>query len=96
MKVNLDVDVHHLTRVEGHGNILVRVENGEVTHMIQAPSYQGITPEFWNSCSGITKEKHWRMMGTPNCGKGEPMQVIYTGHGSSPARFDDIQVGIVQ
>ncbi|MFA6011389.1 MAG: nickel-dependent hydrogenase large subunit [Desulfobacteraceae bacterium] len=30
MKINLNVDVHHLTRVEGHGNIKVKVENGEV------------------------------------------------------------------
>ncbi len=30
MKVNLGVDIHHLTRVEGHGNIRVRIENGEV------------------------------------------------------------------
>jgi coenzyme F420-reducing hydrogenase alpha subunit len=30
MKINLDVDVHHLTRVEGHGNIRVVVQNGEV------------------------------------------------------------------
>jgi sulfhydrogenase subunit alpha len=30
MKINLDVDVHHLTRVEGHGNIRVVVKDGEV------------------------------------------------------------------
>ena len=30
MKINLNVDVHHLTRVEGHGNITVRVEDGRV------------------------------------------------------------------
>ncbi len=30
MKINLSVDVHHLTRVEGHGNIRVRVVDGEV------------------------------------------------------------------
>ena len=30
MKINLDVDVHHLTRVEGHGNIRVSVREGEV------------------------------------------------------------------
>ncbi len=30
MKVNLDVDVHHLTRVEGHGNIRVRVKDGNI------------------------------------------------------------------
>ncbi len=30
MKINLNVDVHHLTRVEGHGNIRVKVEDGKV------------------------------------------------------------------
>ncbi len=43
MKVNLNVDVHHLTRVEGHGNIIVRVENGEVTEarwdVVETPRY---------------------------------------------------------
>jgi coenzyme F420-reducing hydrogenase alpha subunit len=28
MKVNLDVDLHHIARVEGHGNIKVRVREG--------------------------------------------------------------------
>jgi coenzyme F420-reducing hydrogenase alpha subunit len=27
---NVDIHVHHLTRVEGHGNIEVRVKNGKV------------------------------------------------------------------
>jgi sulfhydrogenase subunit alpha len=31
MKINLNVDVHHLTRVEGHGNIAVTVKDGRVT-----------------------------------------------------------------
>jgi len=30
MKVDLNVDVRHLARVEGHGNILVRVKRGEL------------------------------------------------------------------
>jgi coenzyme F420-reducing hydrogenase alpha subunit len=30
MKINVDVDVHHLARVEGHGNIKVRVRDGRV------------------------------------------------------------------
>ena len=30
MKVNMNIDVHHLTRVEGHGNIHVVVENGKL------------------------------------------------------------------
>jgi coenzyme F420-reducing hydrogenase alpha subunit len=31
MKVDLDVAVHHLTRIEGHGNIRVKVSGGVVT-----------------------------------------------------------------
>jgi sulfhydrogenase subunit alpha len=30
MKINLNVDVHHVTRVEGHGNIKIKVSNGKV------------------------------------------------------------------
>jgi sulfhydrogenase subunit alpha len=30
MKVNLDIDIHHLARVEGHGDIKIRVLNGVV------------------------------------------------------------------
>lgn len=31
MTTNVKVDIHHLTRVEGHGNIVVDVKNGELT-----------------------------------------------------------------
>ncbi len=30
MKLNCDIDIKHLTRVEGHGNIRIRIENGKV------------------------------------------------------------------
>ena len=36
---------------------------------------------------------HWMLWGVPNCGKGQPEQVIGTGHGASPARFHNIKVG---
>jgi coenzyme F420-reducing hydrogenase alpha subunit len=43
MKVDLNVNVHHLTRVEGHGNIRVRVEGGEVKEarwdVVETPRY---------------------------------------------------------
>jgi coenzyme F420-reducing hydrogenase alpha subunit len=31
MTTNLKLDIHHLTRVEGHGNIVIDVKNGELT-----------------------------------------------------------------
>ncbi len=43
MKLNVQVDVHHLTRVEGHGNIRVRVVDGIVREaawdVVETPRY---------------------------------------------------------
>ena len=43
MKLNLDVDVHHLTRVEGHGNIVIRVHDGKLQEarwdVVETPRY---------------------------------------------------------
>jgi coenzyme F420-reducing hydrogenase alpha subunit len=43
MKINLDVDVHHLTRVEGHGNIHVKVKDGKLEEarwdVVETPRY---------------------------------------------------------
>ncbi|NTW10845.1 MAG: Ni/Fe hydrogenase subunit alpha [Chlorobiaceae bacterium] len=30
MKLDCSIDIHHLTRVEGHGNILIRIEKGKL------------------------------------------------------------------
>jgi coenzyme F420-reducing hydrogenase alpha subunit len=42
-KTNLNVNVHHLTRVEGHGDIVVDVENGEIKkcqfEVVEAPRF---------------------------------------------------------
>ena len=58
------------------------------------PNYTGITPEFWGSCDAIGGREEWTVWGTPNCGKGQPGQVGRVGHGTSPARFRDVQVGV--
>src|SRR6185437_11295864 len=50
--------------------------------------------EIWNSCDAICSRDHWTLWGTPNCGKGQPMQTMGTGHGASPARFRNIKLGI--
>jgi coenzyme F420-reducing hydrogenase alpha subunit len=43
MKVNLNIDIHHLTRIEGHGNIKVRVSNGVIEEarwdVVETPRY---------------------------------------------------------
>lgn len=69
------------------------IKNGKRTRMLKNPSYSGITTEFWNSMDAICSRDQWTLWGTPNCGKGQPQQVIGTGHGASPARFRNIKVG---
>jgi TldD protein len=69
------------------------IKNGKRVRMLKNPSYSGITTEFWNSMDAICSRDEWTLWGTPNCGKGQPQQVMGTGHGASPARFRKIKVG---
>ncbi|MBM3745825.1 MAG: TldD/PmbA family protein [Acidobacteria bacterium] len=69
------------------------IRGGKRVRMLKNPSYSGISTEFWNSCDAIAGPGHWVLWGTPNCGKGQPEQVMGTGHGSSPARFRRIKIG---
>jgi TldD protein len=72
------------------------IKNGKLGEMIKNPTYTGITPKFWGSCDAIANRDHWQMWGTPNCGKGEPGQVAHVGHGAAPARFRNVQVGVMK
>ena len=72
------------------------IKGGKQGKMLKSPTYTSITPQFWGSCDAIANRNYWKMWGTPNCGKGEPMQVMHTGHGASPARFRNIQVGVMK
>jgi TldD protein len=72
------------------------IKNGKLGRMLRNPTYTGLTPQFWNSCDAICNAKHWKMWGTPNCGKGQPGQVAHTGHGAAPARFRNVKVGVLK
>lgn len=69
------------------------MRGGKRVRMLKNPSYSGISTEFWNACAAIAGPEHWTLWGVPNCGKGQPEQVMGTGHGASPARFHKIKVG---
>ncbi len=69
------------------------IKNGKLKEMIKSPTYSGNTVEFWNSCDAICNEKHWKVWGTPNCGKGQPPQNMRVGQGASPCRFRRVKVG---
>jgi TldD protein len=69
------------------------IKGGKLGRMIKNPSYSGITTEFWNSMDAVCSRDEWTLWGTPNCGKGQPQQVMGTGHGAAPARFRNVKVG---
>ena len=70
------------------------IKDGKLSAMVKNPTYTGITPQFWSSCDAVANRDHWQMWGTPNCGKGEPGQVAHVGHGTAPARFRNVRVGV--
>ena len=76
--------------------IAYEIKNGERRDLLKNATYAGMTPQFWGSCDAICNEKYWDVWGTPNCGKGQPSQVAHVGHGASPARFRDVQVGVMK
>jgi TldD protein len=71
-----------------------RIKDGKLTEMYRNPNYTGITTEFWGSCDAVGGREDWTLWGTPNCGKGQPGQTARVGHGTSPARFRNVQVGV--
>ena len=70
-----------------------KIEKGEIVKTLKNISYQGITPEFWGSVTGLTRE--YELYGHPNCGKGAPnMQTGYVTHGGPWTRFENVHMGI--
>jgi TldD protein len=72
------------------------IKHGQLGRLLRNCTYAGLTPEFWNACDAVCNEKHWTMWGTPDCGKGQPLQVAHTGHGAAPARFRKVKVGVLK
>jgi TldD protein len=70
------------------------IKNGKRGRMLKNPTYAGMTPQFWNSCDAIADASSWFAWGTPNCGKGEPMQTGRTTQAAAPARFRNVAVGV--
>ena len=70
------------------------IKNGKRGRMLKNPTYAGITPAFWNACDAIADAASWVAWGTPNCGKGEPMQTGRTTQAAAPARFRNVDVGV--
>ena len=68
------------------------IENGELTGVVKNPNYRGISDQFWRNLSAVGDDSTYKVLGTPNCGKGEPNQVIRVGHASPACVFSQIDV----
>jgi TldD protein len=70
------------------------IKRGRLGRMLKSCTYSGITPRFWAGCDAIGNRASFRLYGIPSCNKGEPLQVAHIGHGTVPARFRDVAVGV--
>jgi TldD protein len=72
------------------------IKGGRLGRLLRNPSYTGITPQFWGSLDMVGSVDEWLFWGTPNCGKGQPLQSGHTGHPAVPARFKAVRVGVTR
>ena len=74
--------------------VAYEIKGGKKGQLYKNATYTGITYEFWRSCDAVGDDRSYVMLGTPNCGKGEPSQTARVGHAVPGARFRDVQVGV--
>ena len=70
------------------------ISDGKLGRMLRDATYTGITPQFWGSMDAVAGRDEWRLHGLTNCGKGQPGQAAHVSHGTAPARFRGVQVGV--
>lgn len=70
------------------------IKNGKLGKWLRNGAFSSeTTPEFWAQCIAIAKDEPLTL-GFPNCAKGQPVQVQYTGHVVPKAvRFDKVNTG---
>jgi TldD protein len=72
------------------------IRNGKLGRLLRNPTYAGVTPQFWGSLEAVASTPAWRVWGVLDCGKGQPGQTARVSHGSAPARFRDVEVGVLR
>ena len=68
------------------------IKQGEIKGIVKNPNYRGISANFWQNLAMVGDNSTFEIGGTPNCGKGEPNQVINVGHASPACVFKNIEV----
>ncbi len=68
------------------------IENGRLAKTVRNPNYRGVSATFWRNLFKVGDASTFGIFGTPNCGKGEPNQVITVGHASPACAFRDVEI----
>lgn len=68
------------------------IENGVLKGVVKNPNYRGVSASFWRNLAMVGDASTVQIMGTPNCGKGEPNQMVRVGHASPTCLFRDVEV----
>ena len=71
------------------------IKKGRLGRMLRDATYTGVTPVLWASLDAVGGPDEWVVHGLTNCGKGQPGQHAHVSHGTSPARFRNVQVGVL-
>jgi predicted Zn-dependent protease len=68
------------------------IRDGKLGAVVRNPNYRGISAGFWKSLFMVGDASTFAVFGTPNCGKGEPNQVITTGHAAPVCAFREVEI----
>jgi predicted Zn-dependent protease len=72
-----------------YGKLII---DGKLGKTVKNPNYRGISASFWNALFKVGDPSTFRVYGTPNCGKGEPSQMVTVGHASPVCAFRGVEV----
>ena len=70
------------------------VRGGRRGRLLRGFSYGGLTPQFWGSVEAVAGPAEFRAFGMP-CGKGEPKQWGFLGHGAAPTLVRSVEIGVM-
>lgn len=68
------------------------IKDGELKNVVKNPNYRGITQDFWHNLIKVGNDSTRNILGTANCGKGEPNQSIFVGHSTPSCLFKDVEI----
>lgn len=68
------------------------IEDGQLKGVVKNPNYRAVSAQFWRNLSAVGNAGTVEVLGTPNCGKGEPNQVVRVGHASPACVFSAVDV----